>query len=208
MRGSSHAFIGGAAGMAVAYTQQADSMTAASLIGIGVLSGLVPDLDVNGKLSNTITSRKWIYGLLALIGVLLASDSAFTERGTEQWIGMIIGAGLIALPRIFMKKRTILLMTGIVVAGAGIVTNEIWIIMMGLYISAASRQPHRGITHSLIGLVYFGFIGYYLEQDLQVPGVFYACAAGYASHLIADLKVLPVNRKGVKWFQPFSKKEF
>lgn len=208
MRGSSHAFIGGAAGMAVAYGHQADPVAAASLIGIGVLSGLVPDLDVNGKLSNTLTSRKWIYGLLALMGVLLASDSALTERGTQQWLGMVIGAGLIALPRIFMKKRTILLMTGVVIAGAGMVLNEMWIILMGVFICAASRQPHRGITHSIIGLIYFGFIGFYLEQDLQIQGVFYTSIAGYASHLLADLKVLPANRKGVKLLQPFSKKEF
>ncbi|MGD7008887.1 metal-dependent hydrolase [Metabacillus sp. 84] len=208
MRGSTHAVLGGAAGMAVAYWQQTDSTTAASLIGIGVLSGLVPDLDVNGKLSNTLTSRKWIYGLLALIGVLLASDSAFSERGTGQWLGILLGAGLITLPRFFMKKRTILLITGFVIGGAGMMLNERWILLMGIYICAAATQPHRGITHSLIGLIFFGYIGFYLEQDLQISGVHYTCVAGYASHLFADLKVLPANRKGVKWFQPFSKREF
>ncbi|WP_162356842.1 metal-dependent hydrolase [Metabacillus mangrovi] len=208
MRGSSHALIGGAAGMAVAYGQQADPVTAASLIGIGVLSGLMPDLDVNGKLSNTITSKKWIYGLMALIGALLAGDSAFSERGTQQWAGMMIGAGLLVLPRIFMKKRTVLFMTGAAILGAGFIMHETWILLMGIYIAAASRQPHRGITHSLIGLAFFGWIGYLLEQDLQMDGVFYTSLAGYASHLAADLKLLPMNRKGVKWLQPFSKKEW
>ncbi|PAQ15363.1 hypothetical protein CD798_06120 [Bacillaceae bacterium SAOS 7] len=58
MKGSAHLAIGGATGLVTAMYLQTDPLSTASLIGIGAVAGLAPDLDVNGKLANRITIRK------------------------------------------------------------------------------------------------------------------------------------------------------
>ena len=55
----------------------------------------------------------------------------------------------------------------------------------------ASFVSHRSYTQLLLGIVYFGIIAAKLETSLELNGVFYACLAGYVSHLIFDMKVFP-----------------
>ncbi|WP_338137913.1 metal-dependent hydrolase [Niallia circulans] len=72
----------------------------------------------------------------------------------------------------------------------------------------ASFTSHRSYTHSILGVIFFGIIAADLETSLGINGLFYTCIGGYISHLLADLKILPVNKRGVKLFLPLSSKEF
>jgi inner membrane protein len=101
-----------------------------------------------------------------------------------------------------------LTITGLGVLAGGISLQEIWLIMLGIYIIIASFVPHRSYTHSLLGIVFFALISHYLEASLRIEGIFLTCLLGYISHLVADMKVLPFNKRGVKFFLPFSAKEF
>jgi len=48
---------------------------------------------------------------------------------------------------------------------------------------------------------------HHLQQEWAFEGLLIAGIAGYTSHLIADMKLLPMNRRGVKWFAPLWNKE-
>ncbi|MBH9965311.1 metal-dependent hydrolase [[Bacillus] enclensis] len=207
MNGTAHMAAGAAAGFITANSIGADFASTATLVTFGGISGLIPDLDIDGKLSNKVTfSSKMIRAAALVIGLLMMMYSFLEEGGSDQWIGLGYGAGILLLST-FITQRRMLTFTGIAVTVGGWHINETWLCLLGIYIVIASLVSHRSYTHSVIGIIYFGFIARYLESSLMIQGVFEACMLGYASHLAGDMKVLPFNRRGVKLFLPFSSKE-
>lgn len=208
MDGKTHFIVGGLVGIGVSKYVGVDLTTAVSFTLLGGCVGLVPDLDVKGTLSKKISlNKKWLILLLGLFGLLLIAFSFDKSSGIERWLSMSAGIVLLTAPSLFVKQKMMLLFTGLAVLATGIAWQSTWLIMLGIYISIASRLPHRSLTHSLIGLAYFAVLGHYLELELQINGIMLVCIIGYASHLILDMKWLPGNRRGVKLLQPFSKLE-
>ncbi|WP_066287622.1 metal-dependent hydrolase [Bacillus sp. FJAT-29937] len=208
MNGTSHTVIGAATGFLTANLLQTNPTGTVLLIGIGAISGLMPDIDIDGKLSNKITiSHKIIRTAAQFIAVLLILYSYFTGSEIIKWIGIGIGM-LIIIISSFITQRRMLTITGIGILFGGISLQENWLWLLGLYIIAASFVPHRSYTHSLLGVLFFAYISFHLETSLEHEGVFITCLMGYVGHLIADMKLLPFNKRGIKFFLPFSKKEF
>lgn len=208
MNGTSHTIIGAATGFIVANYVQADPKDTIMLVGLGGVSGLVPDLDIGGKLRNKITMpQTYIRKVAQLIGILFMIYSFFIKTAdTSPYIGVGIGATIFVLASMF-KQRHMLMVTSIGVFVGGYFLKENWILLFSVYIFIASISSHRSYTHSLIGLCLFGYISYLLEQSIVLEGAFFTCLFGYVSHLIADSKLLPFNKRGVQLFLPLTKKE-
>ncbi|KKI92460.1 hydrolase [Bacillus sp. SA1-12] len=208
MNGTAHATIGAGVGFIAAQSVQAEPAGMMLLIGIGSVAGLMPDLDIDGKLTNKITfSHTLIRSVAQLISLMMIVYILLEETGTNRWVGVSIGAVIIIISS-FIKQRHMLTVTGLGVFGGGLLLSEKWLILLGIYVIIASFVPHRSYTHSLLGIGYVAIIAYYLEVSLAIEGVFLACLLGYISHLLADMKILPFNKRGVKIFLPFSSKEF
>ncbi|MEZ7794146.1 metal-dependent hydrolase [Niallia circulans] len=208
MNGTSHAVIGSATGFIVAHTVQSTPSETLLLVSIGAVSGLIPDLDIDGKLRGKITLPHQMIQLSAqVIGIMMILYSFFDRTALERWMGVGIGI-LILFIASLIKQKHMLTITGIAVLMGGISLEERWIILLGIYIMIASFTSHRSYTHSILGVVFFGIIAADLETSLGINGLFYTCIGGYISHLLADLKILPVNKRGVKLFLPLSSKEF
>ncbi|MDW0116155.1 metal-dependent hydrolase [Sporosarcina thermotolerans] len=212
MKGSSHAAIGAAAGAIAGYQVQPDLYTVIVSSLVGGASALVPDLDTNGLASNRITiSKKFTQWLMQFvgIGILVAIAYQFFTTGFTPSIILYAGIGLLFfIVSRFITQRRMLTLTGIMVMWLGIVMHQsTGILLAGSYIVIASFLPHRSYTHSLLGLAFYAFILSHLQQEWAFEGLFVAGIAGYASHLIADMKLLPMNRRGVKWFAPLWNKE-
>lgn len=213
MKGSSHAIIGVTVGAIAAYQVQPDPYSLAIGSVVGGVSALVPDLDTNGVASNRITlSKKFTQWLMQLvgIGILTAIVYQYFTTGYTPSIILYAGIGLLffIVSRFITQRRTLTL-TGIMVMWLGIVMHQsIGILLAGSYIVIASFLPHRSYTHSLLGLAFYAFILNHLQQEWAIEGLLIAGVAGYASHLVADMKLLPMNHRGVKWFLPFSNKEW
>ncbi|RHW38157.1 metal-dependent hydrolase [Neobacillus notoginsengisoli] len=208
MNGTSHAAIGSATGFVVANSFAASPSATLLLVGLGGISGLIPDLDIDGTLRGKITlSHKVIRLAAQLIGILMILYS-FMEKTTNErwWLGLGIGV-MINVVASLIKQKHMLTITGIAVIAGGLTLDEQWLMLLGVYIIVASFSSHRSYTHSLLGVIFFGFTASKLEASLGIPGVFYACLGGYISHLIADLKILPMNKRGIKLFLPVSLKE-
>lgn len=207
MNGTAHAAIGAAGGFIVANTFHTDPTTTVFLVGLGGVSGLIPDLDIDGKLRGRITlSHKMIRTVAQLIGVMMIFYSFYEGTGTGKYIGFGIGLGMIGIAS-SIKQKHMLTVTGIGVLAGGFSLEETWLILLGIYVVIASFVAHRSYTHSIVGVIFFAIIASRLEESLGVDGVYYACLLGYISHLVADSKLLPFNKRGIKLFLPISSKE-
>jgi len=207
VNGTAHAAIGAATGFIVANTFETTPSTTLFLIGLGGISGLIPDLDIDGKLRGKITfSHKVIRTVAQLIGILMVFYSFYEGSTKEKWIGIGIGIVMMVAAS-YIKQKHMLTITGVGVIAGGFSLSEIWLILLGIYIIIASFVSHRSYTHSILGVLFFGVIASKLELSLDIGGVFYTCLAGYISHLIADFKILPFNKRGIKLFLPVSSKE-
>ena len=213
MEGSTHAVIGVTVGAFAGYQVQPDATTIAVGAVVGGISALVPDLDTNGLASNRITiSKKITQWLMQLVGagILIAIIYQFFNSGYSHSLLLYGGIGLLffIVSRLITQRR-MLTLTGVMVMWLGIVLHQsIGILLMGSYIVIASFLSHRSYTHSLLGLAFYAFILNHLQQEWAFDGILAAGIAGYASHLIADMKFLPMNRRGVKWFAPVWNKEW
>lgn len=208
MNGTAHAAVGAATGFIVANTYTATPTETALLVSIGVVAGLLPDLDIDGKLRGRITlSHKLFQSVGQLIGILMIFYSMYEGNGTNQYIGLGIGLLLFVFTS-FIKQRHMLTLTGIAVIAVGLSLQETWLFLLGIFILIASVVSHRSYTHSLLGVVFVGYIAYRLEMSIGLIGVQNTCLAGYISHLVTDSKFLPFNKRGVKLFLPLSSKEF
>jgi inner membrane protein len=207
VNGTAHAAIGATTGFIVANTFHTPPSTTLFLVGLGGISGLIPDLDIDGKLRGKITlSHKVIRTVAQLIGILMIFYSFYEGTTNEKWIGIGIGVGLMVAASLINQKH-MLTITGIGVIAGGFSLFEIWLILLGIYILIASFVPHRSYTHSILGVIFFGIIASRLELSLGINGVYYTCLAGYIGNLIADIKILPFNKRGIKLFIPVSSKE-
>ena len=214
MKGSSHLTIGAATGIGVGLYTEANPTTLICFAVVGAVAGLIPDLDTNGLASNKITISKGVIKtplLLMGIGVILYTlyQSYFASHiDLQTLIRICIGGGMVLLATIITQKR-MLTITGVGLIMGGVALNmTIWIVLLGVYIIISSFLPHRSYTHSLIGLVYFSVIMFLAQKALNLDGLLLVGALGYLSHLLADMKVLPVNRRGVKFFAPLWNKDF
>ncbi|GAA0437398.1 MAG: metal-dependent hydrolase [Bacillota bacterium] len=207
MNGTAHATIGAATGFIIANNLQSTPSQTLLLIGIGTVSGLLPDLDIDGKLRGKITlSHKMFRAVAQLIGVLLICYSFYEGANNERYIGMGIGLALLALSS-SIKQKHMLTITGIGILAGGLSLQEMWLLLLGIYILIASFVAHRTYTHSILGVIFFGFIAANLESSLAVDGVYYTCLIGYISHLVGDSKFLPFNKRGIKLFLPIWSKD-
>ncbi|MCM3744016.1 metal-dependent hydrolase [Sporosarcina luteola] len=213
MKGSSHALIGITAGAFAGYQVQPDLYTIAIASAVGGVSALVPDLDTNGLASNRITVSKqitqWLMQLVGA-GILVAIIYQYFTKGFNPSILLYAGIGLLFfIVSRFITQRRMLTLTGVMVMWLGIVMHQsIGILFVGSYIVIASFLSHRSYTHSFLGLAFYAFILNQLQQESQIDVLLIAGIAGYASHLIADMKIFPMNRRGVKWFAPIWNKEW
>lgn len=209
MKGSSHAVIGAATGVGTAVWLQSTPIETALFACVGAVAALVPDLDVNGKLANKITvKKKWLILFFTAAGLLLALYSYFMLFGLKQATGFMISLGLLLLPRLFIKQRMMLFLTGLLVMYAGWYINETWVLYAGLFILFSSLVSHRTWTHSIIGILFFYLVAAEIARAYPVPGLLAVLVLSYVSHLVADMKMLPANKKGTKFFYPIWKKEF
>ncbi|MEH7418949.1 metal-dependent hydrolase [Neobacillus drentensis] len=207
MNGTSHAVIGSATGFIVVNTVHTSPSATLLLVGLGGISGLIPDLDIDGKLRGKITLSHKVIRLSALIiGIMMILYSFAEKTRGDRWLGIGIGILVIVVASL-IKQKHMLTITGIAILLGGFSLDELWLILLGIYIVIASFSSHRTYTHSILGILFFGLIASNFEASLGIHGVFYSCIGGYISHLIADLKILPFNKRGIKLFLPLSSME-
>jgi len=208
MKGVSHATIGGIIGIVVSTTIDADSTTTAMLAITGGVTALVPDLDTGERLAHKITLSHGLIGLtLTILGLFVIGYSWLTMPDIGKWLGIFIGVSIIVISK-KINKKIMLILTGVILGFAGVSLGKLWLILAATYIIIAAFLPHRSYTHSLIGLLFFSYIAYLFSKDVNINGIYVTAILGYTSHLIADMRIIPSNKRGIKLLRPISHKEF
>lgn len=77
---------------------------------------------------------------------------------------MAIGISMTAISAKIRQKH-MLTITGIGVLAGGVILQELWLILFGIYILIASFVSHRSYTHSLLGVIF----SHSFLQDLKYP---------------------------------------
>lgn len=208
MNGASHVAIGGVTGFMVASVIGADPTTTAILAITGGVTALVPDLDTGGRLANKITMSHGFIGLiLTILGLFVIGYSWLTVPDIGKWLGILIGVCIIVISK-KINKKIMLVLTGVALGFAGVSLEKLWVILAATYIIIAAFLPHRSYTHSLIGLLFFSYIAHLFAKDVNINGIYVTSILGYSSHLIADMRIIPSNKRGIKLLRPISNKEF
>ncbi|UHA73133.1 metal-dependent hydrolase [Paenibacillus sp. 481] len=209
MKGTTHLAIGAAIGVAATAYYPFSLKSAALYVTIASFSALSADLDGPSILSSKLGKiSKLLREFILWIGVLLSAGvtilyvvygQAYPEFTTIALLVCLLG---------FVTKegniRNVLVsLIGCAMIYAGLATMLTWLIGFGIFIAIAPWMKHRGMTHTVWALLFWGAIGWGLEQHLQVEGIAFVATAGYFSHLLAD----SLTPRGVKWFYPISKKK-
>src|SRR5699024_8960599 len=170
MKGSSHALVGGVVGGLVSLGTGNDlvSTGTVTLTVAGTVAGLIPDLDTNGKLSNKITfSHRFIKSIMMLLGLVVIAFGMIKGEGLEKVYGLGVGLGFIIASK-YITQRRMQMVTGLGVTILGVTMGIMWVILLGVYVLISSKLSHRGHTHSVIGIVYFGYMAFLMQQDLHI----------------------------------------
>ena len=208
MNGVSHVAIGGGTGFVVASVIGADPTTTGILAITGGITALVPDLDTSGKLANKMTiPHGFIRLILTILGLGIIVYSWLADLDIGKWSGVLIGLGVLVIGQKITKK-IMLILTGMILGIAGVSLGKVWMILAAAYIIIASFLPHRSYTHSLIGLLFFSYIAYLFSKEVNINGIYITSVLGYSSHLVADMKIIPSNKRGIKLLRPIINKEF
>jgi len=208
MKGTTHLAIGCAIG-ALACAYYPFSMNSAALyITVAGMSALSADLDGPSILSGKITKLSGMLRNLALLtGILLMAGLAyryFVLGGFDRTYAICATAVLLLG---FVAKQGIIRNALVSLIGCGLLyfgwtSRQDWLVGLGAFVVWAPWLKHRGMTHTVWALIFWGTIGWGLEQQLKVDGIAAVATAGYASHLLADT----MTPNGVKWLYPFYKK--
>ncbi|MFV8830077.1 metal-dependent hydrolase [Alkalihalobacterium sp. APHAB7] len=209
MKGSTHLVVGVALGGAFAYIGKYDLVETIGIVTTCAIASIIPDMDTNSKITRKLTIPvTLVYAFLGIVGLMITGYGYWLLDGSEKIVGMVIGCSLIVLPQLIIKPKSMLILTGSCTLVVGILLSHFWIIGLAIYMIISAFAPHRGITHSIWGFAFFGWILSEFQAFVGMDMLMAAGLIGYASHLLCDMKWLPVNRKGIKLFQPFIKLEF
>lgn len=116
-----------------------------------------------------------VAGMLATAGVASLLPDMDAEESLIQSI---------LLPKLSRTVRSIIyvgIAVLLVLLYAFVPNIPFWVVLIGVFIGLVAFVPHRSVTHSLLMVVYLGWIVYQISPAYVLPFV-----AGYLSHLLAD----------------------
>jgi inner membrane protein len=208
MKGSTHLAIGGAIGVAACLYFPFNLENASLYLVTAAVSALSADLDgaslLTGKLSRL---SKQLRELAIWSGILILAylGYLYVDSGHSYPVISAI-AGLLSLLGFLTKegiiRNALVSLIGAALFYIGWMNGQQWLIGLGIFVGWIPWLDHRGMSHTIWALAFWGWIGLSLEEQIRIEGIELVAVAGYASHLIADT----LTPQGVKWLYPLIKK--
>ncbi|MCC3371713.1 metal-dependent hydrolase [Cohnella sp. REN36] len=204
MKGSTHLAIGAVIGAAAACYYPFEWKHAAYYVTVAGFSALSPDLDGTNLLSAKLgkLSRLLRHSALGLSALAMAVSAYLLFAGKQLNPTLILTAVPVFLLMLVASngaiRNALVSLCGAGLLYAGIRYQHDWLVGFGVYVAWAPWLAHRGLTHTIWAAAAWAWIGYGLEQYLNIPGIALTAIAGYLSHLVADT----LTPSGVKWLYP------
>lgn len=210
MTGKTHLAIGAILGAGAAVYYSPGLENSALYIGVAAFSALAPDLDGPSMLSGKLTKLSRRIRELALWGGFIYLAFVVWLLLTGQPVPPVMAGGSVAavLVGLVMKqgaiRNALVSIVGLYLIYRGLSFGHWWLTGLGVFVVWAPWLKHRGMTHTVWLLPIWGWLGWGLQQELQVDGLAVAAALGYMSHLAADT----MTPSGVKLLYPLTRKSF
>jgi|SRR5690625_158649 len=213
MNGGAHTLAGVATGIGISYFGDLSFSEGAIVTTVTTVAALAPDLDTTGTLAMRLTKPfRIITGILFSILFSIFITLFFQSKNPLNFVDIdkeiLIGAGGVLLALFLIRRIPIKIQLLIMAVGIGLVGYHFdyeSIIWFAVFAGISVFLPHRSYTHSVLGLVFFGYISHLASIDLGLPLVFWGGVLGYISHLLLDCRFIPGNRMGIKPLLPLPK---
>jgi inner membrane protein len=191
------------------------------LLASGVAS-LAADLDANNLLNKHVTKTvkhfKKVGMTLAIAIMVLAVAMIFIDEKSlpilqSEWLTLqhkliLLSVGAVVLGFSFSSHETlkniIMSIIGLILIYYAATIELWWLVMLAFFIGGAGWFSHRGATHTVWALSYWGLMSYLLEQNTGIERLTLISVLAYLSHIIGDM----LTKRGVKFLYPFTKKVF
>ncbi|MVP01170.1 metal-dependent hydrolase [Paenibacillus lutrae] len=208
MKGTTHLMIGTAIGLTASAFQPFTVQNFALYITVAAFSALSADLDGPSMLSSKLGKiSKMLREFFLWGGAIFLAGVSFQYFVQHLFYPKLMTAAVMIFLIGFVTKQgfirnALVSVVGVALIYMGWAMNMRWLIGLGIFVAWAPWLKHRGMTHTVWALAFWGAIGYELEQQLQIEGVMFVAFAGYFSHLFADT----LTPSGVKWLYPVYRK--
>jgi inner membrane protein len=220
MKGHTHLAVGIGIGAIASFNQPLEHIP--MVLATAGISSLAADLDgnnlLNKRVTKTVKQFKEVGLVIALAIMVFSVISIFLDENTlpflnEKWFILpykllLFGVGSVILGFSLRSQETLknLLMSviGLILIYYAAINEIWWLVLFALFIGGAGWFSHRGATHTIWAVAYWGIMSYLLEQGTGIKGLALVSTLAYLSHLIGDM----LTKRGVKILQPLSKKVF
>jgi inner membrane protein len=220
MKGHTHLAVGLGIGVIGSFNQPIEQIPII-LVTAGIAS-LAADLDGNNLLNKRVTKSvkqfKKVGLVIAVAIMLLSVVSTFLAENSLPFLKengfnlqsnfLLFGVGAVVLGFALRSQETlkniIMSLIGLVLIYYAAIHEIWWLVMFAFYIGGAGWFSHRGTTHTLWALTYWGIMSYFLEQSTGIEGLALVSTLSYLSHIVGDM----LTKRGVKFLYPLTKKVF
>jgi inner membrane protein len=199
MTGRTHLIVG--TGVTLSVLQLAGQGITFPGIAIAVVSSLLPDIDEPNSLllqktvpKSLITKAKIGLAVSGLGLMIYAYMQAFFLPYSYV-IGCLMIALCLANQRLF--RQIVMASLGAVLLYIGAEAGP-WFAAVGALLMVCAVLPHRGLTHSLYGVLIWGGLLYAASAQLGVP-LWMSGAMAYTIHLLCDI----LTKHGIHPLPPF-----
>jgi inner membrane protein len=217
VEGRTHLAVGVGIGVIASINQPLEHIPIV-LLTSGVAS-LAADLDANNLLNKHVTKtvkhfkKVGMFLAIAIMALVVAMIFLDVKISTIEWLTLqhkliLLSVGAMVLGFSFSSHETlkniIMSLIGLVLIYYAASTDIWWLVMFAFFIGGAGWFSHRGATHTIWALAYWGVMSYLLEQGTGIEGLTLISGLAYLSHIIGDM----LTKRGVKFLYPVTKKVF
>jgi inner membrane protein len=220
VKGHTHLAVGLGIGVFASFGQPIEHIPIL-MVASGVAS-LAADLDGNNLLNKRVTKTVKLFkkvGLvlasvlmgLALGALFLKEVPFFAVDGkwfTLQYKLLLFSVGAVMLGFALRSQETLknIMMSaiGLVLIYYAAMNGIWWLVLFASFVGGAGWFSHRGATHTIWAVAFWGMMSHFLEQDTAIEGLAIVSTLSYLSHIIGDM----LTKRGVKFLHPLTGKVF
>ncbi|MFB5269303.1 metal-dependent hydrolase [Paenibacillus enshidis] len=184
MMGRTHLCIG--TGVVLSIAASTDTPITLPLIVATVIGSLLPDIDEPNSLIVSRSLPKPLLNSIRLLLVALAAIIYFSNSipaPLATLLPLAVGAIAFIPARSLRNISMILIGVGLLVTGQ---LSNSWATIIGACLLICAVVPHRGLTHTVYGLVVWSALLYYATYQTLGHMIWIAGGTAYLLHLLAD----------------------
>ncbi|GAA4877521.1 metal-dependent hydrolase [Paenibacillus vulneris] len=198
MTGRTHLIV--STGVTLSILQMTGQGVTIPAAAVSIVSSLLPDIDEPNSLllqktlpKGLLTKLRWLFALASIGFMIYAYWESFLTPYSYA-------AGALLLIMCLVNQRAFRQLLMILLGGLLLYLGAFagpWLGTVGALLMICAILPHRGLTHSIYGILMWGGLLYYASIVLGVT-LWIAGALSYSLHLVCDV----LTKQGIHPFPP------